>query len=241
MLVEFTGPAVIEASADAGFDFVVIDNEHGNQTSREIEATISAGTRASLATIVRPPSADRAVITRVLDAGAAGVLVPFTATMDDVRAAVRATKYQPIGRRGTHLFRGHTRHRPPDPATFMAEANRDLLTAIQIELSDAVELVEPIAATDGVDMLYVGPGDLSVDLGIPGEWDNPRVLDVMRSVAAACRKHGKIAACHVGAAEHVPPLHALGIQMFGTQCDIELYHGAARRAVDAFQRILQDE
>ena len=92
--------------------------------------------------------------------------------MEDVLNAVRATKYMPIGKRGVHLFRGHARHRPPDdPAAYMAEANRDLLTLIQIELASALPLVDAIAATKGVDGLYLGPGDLSVDLGVPGQWD----------------------------------------------------------------------
>jgi 4-hydroxy-2-oxoheptanedioate aldolase len=239
-LVEFTGPAVIRTMANAGFDFVFLDGEHGNQNPREVETTIEAGHQAGLCTIVRPPDVNRAVITRSLDAGAGGVLVPFCATMEDVLAAVRATKYMPMGKRGTHLFRGHTQHRvPDDPAAFLAEANRDLLTLIQIELASALSLVDAIAAAEGVDGLYLGPGDLSVDLGVPGQWDAPALLEAIRATAAACRKHGKIMGCHIGDLKRVPMLREMGVQMFGFQCDVEIYSAAAGAISDEFAKVVR--
>src|SRR5512138_2655387 len=119
MLVEFSGPAVVTATANGGADFIFIDHEHGNQTPRELESTIEAGWQAGLCTILRPSDANRAVITRGLDAGAGGILVPMSSTLDEVRQAVRASKYPPIGQRGTHLMRGHTRHQRIDAATFL--------------------------------------------------------------------------------------------------------------------------
>lgn len=237
-LVEFSGPAVVAASAAAGFDFLLIDCEHGNHNPREVEITIEAGYQEGVATLIRPPCVDRGMITRSLDAGAAGVLVPFCATMKDVEDAVRATKYTPVGRRGTHLYRGHTRHRRADPVTFLPEANRDLLTIIQIELSEAVGLVDAIAATEGVDGLYIGPGDLSVDLGVPGQWTSAIVLDAIRAAAAACRKHGKILGCHFGDVGNARMLQDLGVQMFGYECDIWIYHAAANKAVGEFSHVM---
>jgi 4-hydroxy-2-oxoheptanedioate aldolase len=239
-LVEFSGPAVVATMANAGFDFVMIDTEHGNQNPREVESTIEAGYQAGLCTIVRSPDVNRGVLTRALDAGAAGALIPFCSTLEEVHQAVRATKYTPVGKRGTHLFRGHTRHRPPDdPVAFLAEANRDLLTLIQIELAAAVPLVDATAAIDGVDGLYLGPGDLSVDLGVPGQWDAPVMTEAIRATAAACRKHHKIMACHTGNLETVPQLREMGIQMFGFQCDIEIFSTAAGAIADEFARIVR--
>lgn len=235
MLLEFSGPAVVSVTADAGLDFVVVDGEHGNQNPREIESTIEAGYQAGLATIIRPPYVDRGIFTRSLDAGAAGVLVPFCSTMKDVEDAVRATKYTPVGSRGSHLFRGHTRHRQTDPAEFMAEANRDLLTLIQIELCEALELVDRIAATEGVDGLYIGPADLSVDMGIPGQWTDPRVLDAIRVTAEACQKHGKIMGCHFGDLKQLPLLSGMGVQMLGFECDLSIYRSAVIEMVGEFR------
>ena len=234
-LVESASPGVVGVAANAGFDFLMIDGEHGNQNPREIELAIELSHRSGLCTIVRPPDGNRAVITRSLDAGAAGVIVPFCCTEEEVRQVVRATKYMPMGQRGTHLFRGHTQHRSVgDPAAFMAEANRDLLTLIQIELAAAVPLVEQFAAMEGVDGLYVGPGDLSVDFGIPGQWDAPVMLDAIRATAAACRRHGKIMGCHIGDIDKVEMLRQIGVQMFGYQCDVEIYSHAFRSVVARF-------
>lgn len=234
IMVEFSGPAVVAVTAAAGFDFILIDGEHGNQNPREIESTIEAGYQEGLASIIRPPCVERGMITRALDAGAAGVLVPFCSTMKDVEDAVRATKYTPLGRRGAHMYRGHTRHRRTDPVEFMAEANRDLLTIIQIELREAVDLVEQIAAAEGVDGLYIGPGDLSVDLGIAGQWTAPALLDAIRAAAAACRKHGKILGCHYGDMGQSASLVDMGVQMLGFECDLAMYHAAASKVAAEF-------
>jgi len=234
MLVEFTGPAAVTAAVTAGMDFLFLDHEHGNQTPREIESTIEAGWHAGLCTILRPPDANRAVITRGLDAGAGGILAPMCATLDDVRQVVRASKYPPVGQRGTHLMRGHTRHQPVDAPTFLAEANRDLFTIIQIELTESLHLVDQIAAMDGVDGLYIGPGDLSTALGIPGQWRDAAVLDAIRATSDACRRHGKIMGCHLNDLHDAAELRTLGVQLFGYACDIAVYQTACRQATESF-------
>lgn len=239
-LVEFTGPAVVSALADAGYDFATIDCEHGNQDPRQVESMVEAGYQEGLAVFVRPPDPSRGLITRVLDAGAAGILMPAIQSLDQVQQVVRATKYWPVGKRGVHLFRGHTRHRPaaPDAATFMAEANHDLFTMIQIELEAALQIVDQIAATPGVDVLYVGPGDLSVDLGVPGQWQSPVVQEAITQVAAACRKHGKVMACHADRVEDMPRLRDLGVGVFGYYCDIGLFKSAAAGIAQQFRSAL---
>lgn len=237
-LVEFGEPAAIQVLADAGFDFVMVDCEHGNHDARQIEALVQSGLHAEVCVLVRPPTASRDLITRVLDAGAAGVLVPAVDSMEHVQQAVRATKYRPIGKRGVHLLRGHTRHRPVDAASFLAEANRDVLVLIQIELEGAVAIAEKIAATEGVDGLYVGPGDLSVDLGVPGQWNAPVLQAAIKKVVKACHKHGKIVACHADRIEDMPKLREMGVQMFGYFCDIGLFKSAANAVTKNFRATL---
>lgn len=234
-LVEFEGSAVIHALADAGFDFVLIDCEHGNYGPREVELLIESAHHADICSLVRPPTVTREMITRVLDAGAGGVLLPAVDSIEQVQQAVRAAKYRPIGRRGVHLLRGHTRHRRVEAASFLAEANRDTLTFIQIELEGAVAIADQIAATTGVDGLYVGPGDLSVDLGVPGQWNAQSVQSAIQKVSAACRQHGKIMACHADRVEDMPRLGRMGVQMFGYYCDIGLFKAAALGLVENFR------
>jgi 4-hydroxy-2-oxoheptanedioate aldolase len=237
-LVEFQGSAVVHVLADAGFDFVLIDCEHGNHGPRDIELMIEAAYHAGICALVRPPTVSREMITRVLDAGAAGVLLPAIESMEQVEQAVRSAKYRPLGKRGVHLLRGHTRHRPVDATSFLREANEDTLTFVQIELERAVEIVDQIAATAGVDGLYVGPGDLSVDLGVPGQWNSASVQSAIAKVAKACRTHGKIMACHADRVENMPRLREMGVQVFGYFCDIGLFKAAAAGVVADFRTTL---
>ena len=240
-LAEFSGPAIVNVLARAGFDFVMIDCEHGNYSFRDIETMLEAGWNAGICMLVRTADTSRSLITKALDAGAAGIVVPAIDSLEQVRAVVRASKYRPIGRRGVHLFRGHTRHRAVDPQRFMEEANHDLLTFVQIELAKAVEVTEEIAATDGVDGVYIGPGDLSSDLGIAGQWDAPQVTKAMEQVITACRKHRKIVGCHADDINAMPRLGAMGIQMFGFFCDIGMFATAAAESVQRFRRTMSTE
>jgi 4-hydroxy-2-oxoheptanedioate aldolase len=121
----------------------------------------------------------------------------------------------------------------------MAEANRDLLTIIQIELAQAVELVSEIAAIEGVDGLYIGPADLSVELDSPGKRNAPPVIDAIRRTADACRESGKIMGCHVDGPGDVPPLRDMGVQMFGYACDISIYSAAIHRTLDDFRNVVK--
>jgi 4-hydroxy-2-oxoheptanedioate aldolase len=238
-LVEMVGPAVVNALADAGFDFIMIDTEHGNQDQTEIATMIEVGYQAGICMLMRPPSGQRDLITKCLDAGAGGVLVPAISTMAQVQQVVQVTKYSPIGKRGVHLFRGHTRHRPVDAPSFLEQANADLFTLIQIELAAALEIVDQIAATQGVDGLYIGPGDLAVDLGVPGQWNNPKLHEAFRTVAAACKRHGKILACHADFVKDMPMLRQIGVQMFGYFCDIGVFKNAYTAVADEFKQTME--
>ena len=240
-LVELVGPAVVNALADAGFDFVMVDTEHGNQSQHEIETMIEVGLQAGICVLLRPPSGQRDLITKCLDAGAGGVLVPAISTMEQVEQVVRVTKYRPVGKRGVHLFRGHTRHRPVDAATFIEEANADIFTLIQIELAAALDIVDQIAATEGVDGLYIGPGDLAVDLGVPGQWNNPKLHDAFRTIAAATKKHGKILACHADWVKDMPMLREIGVQMFGYFCDIGVFKNAYADVAEQFKAAMEQK
>ena len=243
MLVDHASPAIISILAECGYDFVLLDCEHGNFGPHEIESVIATGVHENLCVIVRPPSEGRELITRALDAGAGGVLIPAVSSMEQVHAIVRASKYYPVGKRGVHLMRGHTRHRAVDPVAFLAEANRDLITLIQIELKSALEIADEIAATNGVDGLYIGPADLSADLGIAGQWNSPTVHNAIRKVSEACRKHDKIMACHAGQIAAMQPLRRIGVQMFGYDCELGIFRQQAtalRKEFDAtFDATLQ--
>lgn len=213
---ELRTPAVAGFLAAEDFDFLLVDTEHGLFDPAEVGRHIDAARAAGLCPLVRVSTGDRTEIMRVLDAGAEGIMVPMVRTVEDARRAVAHSKYPPLGQRGAHFARPHNDFSPPaDLAAYMAKANEELFTILQVETLEAAACVDELAALDGVDMLYIGPGDLSIALGHPGQVDHPEVLDIVERMAAACKTHGKLAGSHFNDTRHLPALAQRGVQVFG--------------------------
>ncbi|MEA1951163.1 MAG: aldolase/citrate lyase family protein [Planctomycetota bacterium] len=215
-LVEFEATGVVHMLANAGLDFILIDGEHGSYGISQMRRLIEAATAAGITALARVPMDQRGTVTQALDCGAAGILFPQIRTMQQVRNAVAMTKYAPLGERGVHLLRPHTGFKTPDDQIeFYRRANNSLITAVQIETPEAVELADDIAATEGVDMLYVGPGDLGALLGVQGADSHPKIIEALRHVGQVCAKHGKIAGCHLGKIENAVNRMEDGFRVFG--------------------------
>jgi len=177
--------------ATGEFDGMWIDVEHTGFTVREIESAVTAARVYGLESFVRVPPTDYATITRCFESGASGVMAAQISSAEQAEEIVTWAKFHPRGRRGLNPL-GHDGSFGTEPlANFTARANRDNFVAIQIETAGAVAEVEDIAAIDGVDLLFVGPSDLSQALGVTGELTHPRCLEALDRVAAACSKNGK--------------------------------------------------
>ena len=181
-----------ELVARAGFDWLIIDLEHGAGTESELLGQLHATGTTRTAALVRPQSGERLRIGRALDLGAHGIMVPRVDLPEQAREAVSFMRYPPDGVRGLALSTrgagmselGHGE---------MPAVNRRILGIIQVESPSAVEHAGEIAAIDGVDVLFVGPTDLSHSLGIPGRFDDARYLDALRAVTGATEAAGKTA------------------------------------------------
>ena len=206
-------PAVL---ARGGMNFFIVDTEHGVFSANEVRELIAAGKRAKICPFVRVPLRDGGNLARMLDAGAEGLLIPMCRSLDDVQEAVLAAKYPPDGQRGAHFLRPHHDFRAIEaPTSYMAETNHSIILGIQIETLEAVELVDEIAATDGVDMLYIGPGDLSIAMGLGCQPNHARIFEVAERVVEACRKYGKIPGGHVENAEVAQQFRHVGLRVIG--------------------------
>lgn len=179
-----------EIAGNAGFDWVLLDMEHGMGANDSLLFQLQAIEGTPAVPIVRVASNDPVLIKRVLDLGPAGVMVPMVNSADDARRLVQAMRYPPQGIRGVTPY---TR-----PANFgqgfkeyYATANNELLCVVQIETEEAVEHADEIAAVDGVDVLFIGPLDLSVGLGIMRQFDHPKYRAAVERIVSACRKAGK--------------------------------------------------
>lgn len=182
--------AAVEIAADVGFDWLLIDLEHGNGSLADLRNMLLACRRASAAPIVRIRSVDADAVKFVMDSGAAGIMFPFVNSVDEAEHAVRCMKYPPRGSRGVAgIIRATDYGRDWD--SYFRQANEQSLVVAQIETRAAVEAADQIAAVDGVDVLFVGPLDLSVSLGCPGDFTPAHFVAALEKVIAACRKHGK--------------------------------------------------
>ena len=182
-------PITAEVCAAAGFDWLLLDLEHGLGGEEQVGATVPAAAAYGVPTLVRVESEARIRIGRVLDAGVAGVMLPRLDTPAQVHAAIGHLYYPPRGDRGVATYNRACRF-GLDPGA-LDRANDEVVCVVQIESVRAVAAAEEIAAIDGVDVLFVGPRDLSHDLGVPGQVTAPVFLDALEQVRLASRKHGK--------------------------------------------------
>lgn len=177
--------------ATGEFDGMWIDVEHGGFGVAEIESAVTAARVYGLESFVRIPPTDYATVTRCFESGASGIMAAQIESATQADQIVRWAKFAPRGRRGLNPL-GHDGRFGTEPlAEFTERANRDNFVAIQIETQGAVDEVGDIAAVDGVDLLFIGPSDLSQALGVTGELTHPRCLDAIDRVATACRENGK--------------------------------------------------
>jgi 4-hydroxy-2-oxoheptanedioate aldolase len=182
-------PVTAEACAAAGVDWLVLDLEHGSGGEEQVRDVVPAAGAYGVPTVVRVESTARIRIGRVLDLGAAGVMLPRMDTAEEVGQAVRHLRYPPAGDRGVATYNRACRF-GLDPGA-LARANAEVLGVVQVESAPAVEQVDQIAAVDGVDVLFVGPQDLSHNLGVPGDLQAPAYLAAVERVRAAAARHGK--------------------------------------------------
>jgi 4-hydroxy-2-oxoheptanedioate aldolase len=188
-------PLVVENVARAGFTAAVIDKQHGLWDTAATLQAIGGIHQAGSAPIVRVPLNDFAGAARVLDFGAEGVIAPMINSAADARAFVAATKYPPLGERSIGAHRAATLAGFPDQRPYLKEANDTTLTMAMIETRAAMANLDAIAGTPGIDMLFVGPSDLSLALTDGASLDphSPEVEAALDRIVAACKTAGKIA------------------------------------------------
>ena len=217
-VVEFATPGIGYVLKNAGCDFVLFDTEHSGFHTETIKTALRFFEAARVPAIVRVPSKEYHHIARALDMGAEGLMVPMVNDAAECRAILDCMKYTPKGKRGVALSVAHDRYTGGAVMEKLAAANDRTVLFAQIETAEGVENVEEIAATDGVDCVWVGHFDLSCSLGIPGHFDHPKFKDAIARTIAAGRKHGK-------AVGRLVPDTGTGISLFKEGFDFVCYSG----------------
>ena len=205
-------PVAIEVTAAAGLDFLCIDAEHSQIDRELIENLVRAADAHQVPALVRVPSHAPEWIASVLDSGAAGVLVPRVSTAAQARAAVMATRYPPIGERGVGPGRASAYgYRIPD---YLKAANESLVLAIQIETAEGLANVQEIVAVEGVDVIFIGPGDLSVSIDAMGPAGAEKLNAAIAAIAEAARSAGKAVGIFRPSADDVGKWAEAGITFY---------------------------
>jgi 2-dehydro-3-deoxyglucarate aldolase/4-hydroxy-2-oxoheptanedioate aldolase len=235
MISEFATRGVAKIVEAAGLDFVFIDMEHTAIDPARVADLIAWFKATPIAPFVRVPQGLYHFIARTLDAGALGVMVANVETAEQAKEIVDAAKYAPLGRRGVGLGLAHTDYRNPDPAAYFHEANENTTVIAMIESWRGLANVDAIAATEGIDLLWVGHFDLTQSMGIPAQFQDPRFLEALRTVAAAAKLHGKPLGIQPGNLEHARQWRDLGCTVFSCGNDVSVYSSALVAGVAALR------
>lgn len=228
--VRIPHPSVVEVLAGTGVDFVHIDMEHGPIGVDGLDRLLLAAQASRIPAVVRVPGLDVTRIGGSLDMGAAGVIVPRVDSAHEATLAVRASRFHPRGMRGMAGDCRADGYGSRDFTALATESNREPLLAIQIESREAVEHLEEIldVGKDDIDVIYIGPADLSQSLGVPGRFDNPSLLNTIRHVTERARAKGKAVGIHSPSPELAQEFAQMEIQYITVSIDTAMLAAGAK-------------
>mgnify|MGYP003344980743 CR=1 FL=1 len=219
----------VEVAAIAGLDWVLLDLEHGAGGEAQVGPTVVASGGYGVPTLVRVESKERIRIGRALDAGAAGIMVPRIENADEVREVVKHMSTPPFGDRGVATYNRSARW--GKDLEFFKEPSK-ATCIIQIETLSSLENVEEIASVEGIDILFIGPADLSFALGVPRDFKNPKFIAALEQVVAACNKAKIAAGILTFNAEMAVEMKKMGFKFIAISGDSTFLAGAITSALD---------
>jgi 2-keto-3-deoxy-L-rhamnonate aldolase RhmA len=231
MLTECLSPELAPLLAAAGLDFFIIDTEHSPADLVQIEALARVARSAGVAPLVRITDNEYFLIARVLDCGAAGVVAPRIQSAAAAREVLAAVKYSPEGRRGFGMRGILTDYQKIPVPEAMARANQETVVVVQVESTEAVEDLHNTVLIPGVDATMVGPNDLSISMGIPGEFDNPKFLSTLQRIADSCQGSPVAAGIHFGDVSRLAKCREWGYRFIVYSTDMALMLNSLREGL----------
>jgi 4-hydroxy-2-oxoheptanedioate aldolase len=225
--VQTSDPAVVEILALAGFDFVLVDCEHGPFSAESMKGLMIASSAAGIVPVVRVKHNNASLVMEPLDSGAVGVQIPHIRTAEDARNAVTFARYHPHVR-ATHYC-------PEDFQAYMRWSNENSLVVLQVEGVEGVDHIDEILEVKGLDVIFLGPYDLSQSAGVPGEVTHPAVVDRMKGVMVKARNKGIAVGTFADNAEAARKWIDLGIQYMVIGYETRMLFQGAKATVSALR------
>ena len=227
-------PIATEILAGAGFDWIVIDGEHGPNDIATLLPQLQSMRSGTAEPVFRVPWNDMVIIKRALDVGARTLLIPFVQNVEEALRAVAATRYPPLGIRGVSVTpRANDYGRIQN---YHANAHRDTCVLVQLETRVALTEIEAIAAVDGIDGIFIGPSDLAADFGHLGNPKHPDVQAALKDAATRIRATGKSAGILTGNLDDVEPLIAMGFNFTAVGSDVGILARNAEQLAARFHK-----
>ena len=237
MVFEFFSPNMPSIAASAGADFLMYDMEHTAIGTEALRQQMAACRGLDIIPLVRVPSVEGNMIGQILDIGAHGIMVPMVQNATQAKDIVNRAYYPPIGQRGTAFSIAHDEYTAGQPVDKMQTANKKTIVIAMIETAEGLENVEDIAATPGIDVLWLGHFDLTSSLGIPGELDNPVYTEAVRRISAAAQANGKFAAYMAADKNAVSHYWAEGYRMLAYGLDHLLLKAALSDGISFIEQL----
>lgn len=225
-----TDPAFVESIGHTGFDFVVLDLEHGPASLDHLQNLIRAADVSGIFPIVRTPPGNLHMIGAVQDVGAKGVLIPQIKNAEEVSRVVKSTRFYPKGERGVSGVVRAARYSSMKSEDYFKISNENILI-IQLEGKEAIDNIDAILEVPDIDILFIGPYDLSQSLGLPGQVDHPKVIETIEQAVQKIKAKGLVAGTFVSSPENARKWVDAGVQLIGYSVDILIFAEASRNII----------
>lgn len=234
-VLQLRSPDVLRALRAAGLDWVFLDSEHGPFDLETLHDLSRVALREGLCPIVRVGELQYALVARALDCGAQGVLLPRVESPELLAQAVSWTRYPPLGVRGYGLGGPHLGYERVSIAEAVAHFNEHVMVVLQIETRTALERLDELLAVPNIDAVLVGPADLSVSLGMPGNFDHPEFVAAVERVRDACERRGIAPGMHTRSIDMLKQWRGRGLRLVSCSNDIGMLFEKAVETVAAFR------
>ena len=230
LFIKAGNPDIIEAAGYGGFDFCILDMEHGPCSFETLGGLIRAAEAASIAPVVRVAGCSEEYISKALDLGAAGVQIPQVSSREDAENAVRFAKFFPRGQRGVCRYVRAASYSAQEPSSYFSQSN-EAMVILQIEGQEGIQNLDAILQTEGFDVLFIGPYDLSQSLGFTGEVHHPAVISQMKSVVERAAQMGICVGTFVDTPEDGKLWKSMGVRYIAHSVDVGIFYTACRSIV----------
>ncbi|AYO29647.1 hypothetical protein D2962_02630 [Biomaibacter acetigenes] len=241
MIEEMTTPNIAKILAACGFKYFIIDCEHGSFNDESVASIISVAKGSGIIPMVRVPEIRKDTISKPLEAGAMGLLIPQIKTVEDVKRVVEEARYAPQGKRGISHTKPHNNYITKSDPEQTKKENDEVMIILQIETKEAIENLDEILSVEGIDAALIGPNDLSQSYGILGQFDNPIILQAFDKVIEVSKKHDIISGVHFGDIKNIEKMGPKGMRLLMWNTEVGLIIDNGIKGVNDLTSLLKSD